>query len=310
MMIPSILLQRRRRKDAIIRQIVRITRRIRISPRRTRPGTHISHCLHARINNIENSHNIRAKTLQPFLLPRHHPLTRRTALVKRIIQRDANTNPIADMGDGIRGLHPQAGGRIHDIMNEIVHIGRGQIHKPMHYGLRTASPISWHAPVRAAEEVAEVRVEGNEEMVLIAMFIKRGDILAKRGLAAAIEEIQRHGPTVPICGKERAVEVLEQIDIVDVVAGPAVAGVRVEEARALVGAVWVLGPFGADDGGVVAHEGHVDYARDPVELGGVFGGVFLAEGRVGGDEAAGGVGGEREVDVPGQGELAACVLGC
>lgn len=67
------------------------------------------------------------------------------------------------MGDEIRTFDTEGEGGVIDAVDEVVHFGRFDVHKPVHLGLRRGAGVFWEGRIGAAEDDAEVLVEMDEE---------------------------------------------------------------------------------------------------------------------------------------------------
>ncbi len=71
-------------------------------------------------------------TLQLTRLVRRYFLGRRAFLVENVVESDTNGDGIADMRDEIRPRNSQTDGRVVNVVDEIMHIRRREIHESMH----------------------------------------------------------------------------------------------------------------------------------------------------------------------------------
>lgn len=102
-------------------------------------------------------------TLQRALLILCNLHFRRTALVKDVIDADADGDGVADVGDEIGPFDAEAEGGVVDAVDEVVDFGRLEILEAVDLGLGGWAGVFGEAGGGATEDYAEVGVEGGEE---------------------------------------------------------------------------------------------------------------------------------------------------
>lgn len=100
-------------------------------------------------------------------LVRRDLLRRRAPLVEDVVQCDPNGYSVADMRDEIWARDAERDGGIVDVVDEVVHGGRGEVHEAVDLGLGCGAAVLREGGVGAAEYDAEVFVEMREEFVLV-----------------------------------------------------------------------------------------------------------------------------------------------
>ena len=256
----------------------------------------------------KNSLLIPTHTLQLTRLIRRNLLLRAAFLVKDIIQRDPDTDRIAHMGDQIRALNAQTDGRIIDVVDEIMHIRRRQIHEAMDLRLGRGALVLREGGGGAAEYDAKVFVQVRHQFVLIGIGGPGGYIRSKRGHGAAVEKIDGRRFSIAVIALVCPVEIGHQVYIRDRVAGVAVHSFRIQDAAALVRAIGVCGPE-VRQGHKIPRKGQIHELGHPGVLARVCGRVFLTQ------RLAGFVEGVQDEVVEGEfldgdGEEVALVLRC
>ncbi len=93
----------------------------------------------------------------------------------------------------IRSLHPETHGRVVDVVDEVVHGWRGQIHESMDLRLAGGAGVGGEGGGGAAEDYADVVVEVREEGVLVGGRVPGCDVGPEGGDGAAVEEVDRGG---------------------------------------------------------------------------------------------------------------------
>lgn len=166
---------RKRRHNTKSSLIIRTARSIREHPLRTRPIPH-------RISPTPSRKKPRGKKLikkkfYSLLIPTHrlqlttlirrNLLFRTTPLVEHIIQRNPNTNRIPHMRHQIRPLHAQTHGRVVDVVDEIMHVWRREVHESVHLRLAWIAGVLGERGRGTAEDEADVLVEVREEVMLV-----------------------------------------------------------------------------------------------------------------------------------------------
>ena len=106
---------------------------------------------------------ISADSLDVCRLVRRDFLRRRAFLVEHIVDSHADTDRVSNMCDQVRPLDAQGERGVVDVVDEIVHLGRFEVHEAVDFGLGGGAGVAREGGGGAAEEEAEVGVEGCEE---------------------------------------------------------------------------------------------------------------------------------------------------
>lgn len=106
---------------------------------------------------------ISANTLQICRLIGRDFLRRGALFVEDVVDADADGDGIPNMRNQIRARDSQGEGRVVDVVDKVVHLGGFDVHEAVDFGLGRGAGVGGERGGGAAEDEAEVGVEGCEE---------------------------------------------------------------------------------------------------------------------------------------------------
>lgn len=110
-------------------------------------------------------------------------LRRRALLVKHVIDPHTDGYRVPDVRDQIRSRNTQGESGVVDVVNKVVHFRRFDVHEAVDSRLRGWASVGGEGRRSAAEDQAEIRVEGCEESILArAVLDGRVEALLLEGL--------------------------------------------------------------------------------------------------------------------------------
>ncbi len=146
------------------------------------------------------------------------------------------------MRDEIRPRDTQTDGRVVDVVDEIMHIRRREIHEPVHLRHGIRARVAWEFGTGATEYDAEIRIEMRHQFVLIAVRGPSWDVAEESGRRSPVEEIDGCGLAGAVVAFVGPVEVWYQVYGRDCVARISVDSLRVQNSARLICAIWICGP--------------------------------------------------------------------